>query len=192
MLSIVNQLKSKDISLDDAINSGKLPDHILHTFACDCAERALIRERKKEREPDPRSWEAIRVKRLWIEGKSSNEELDVAWAAAWSAARDAARYAAWAAAWAAAWSAARDAAWSAAWDAAWDAAWAAALDAAGYAALDAARKKERSWQKEHLLAMIEQYQTTRSSLLSTLLQRANNLTITIPQWQKESEDVLYS
>ena len=86
----------------------------LRLLACCFAETALYCERNAGREPDERSWEAIRVSRLFTEGKATKEELaaaraaawDAAWAAravagaAWAAAGDAAR-AAWAAAWAA-------------------------------------------------------------------------------------------
>ena len=68
--------------------------NLLHEFACWCAERALRAERKAGRVPDKRSWEAIRVKRRWLKGKATDEEL----AAAWDAARDAAGAAARAAA----------------------------------------------------------------------------------------------
>ena len=64
-------------------------ERILHEFACWCAEGALKAERKAGREPDPRSWEAIKVKRRWLEGKATDKEL--------AAARAAARAAAWAA-----------------------------------------------------------------------------------------------
>jgi len=69
MLSIAEKLRKGEISLEDAINSGKIPDNILHNFSCDCAERALLRERNAGREPDPRSWKAIRIKRRWIKGE---------------------------------------------------------------------------------------------------------------------------
>ena len=88
----------------------------LHEFACWCAEAGLKREREAGREPDKRSWDAIRVKRRWLRGLASDKELDAArdaaWDAAWATARarDAARAAAWAAARDAAWAAARDAA----------------------------------------------------------------------------------
>ena len=59
-------------------------------FACDCADRALARIAS----PDPRSIEAVRVARLYADGKATAEELDAArdaaWAAAWAAARAAA------------------------------------------------------------------------------------------------------
>jgi len=60
----------------------------LRLFACDCAERALRRERKARREPDARSWEAIKVARRYARGLATAEEL-AAGDAAWAAARDA-------------------------------------------------------------------------------------------------------
>ena len=71
--------------------------NLLHEFACWCAERALRAERKAGREPNKRSWEAIHVKRRWLKGKASDEELGAARAtrAAGAAAKDA--WAAWAA-----------------------------------------------------------------------------------------------
>src|SRR5574343_428586 len=94
-----------------------IPDRELHLLACDFAEKVL------HLTDDPRCAEAIRVKRLWVDGKATNSALDAALAAALDAARAAAR----AAAWDAARDAARDAAWAAARAAAWDAARAAQL-----------------------------------------------------------------
>ena len=65
-------------------------EELLHEFACRCAVRAL----KIAKVTDERSWNAIKVKRLWIAKKASDSELDAARAAAWAAARDAARDAA--------------------------------------------------------------------------------------------------
>lgn len=84
-----------------------------HLFACRTATRALKRIRKSGQEPDKRSWNAIAVKRRWLDGKASDEELSAARYSAMDAAMDAARYAARSAAW----YAARSAAWDAAWDA---------------------------------------------------------------------------
>ncbi len=81
----------------------------LHLFACDVATTALEAERAAGREPDSRSWEAVRVKRAWLAGEATDAARAAAWAAAWAAAG--------AAAGAAARAAARDAAWDAAWDA---------------------------------------------------------------------------
>ena len=112
---------------------------LLHTFACDVAEKALD---KYGGDVDLRSRKAIEVKRKWLKGEARDDELHVARAAAWDAAR--------AAAWAAEWETARAAAWAAAWDAvraAEDAAGAAAGAAAWAAAGDAAwdEAREAAW-----------------------------------------------
>ncbi len=113
--------------------------------------------------PDPRSINAIAVKRRWIAGEATDEELAAAEADAWAAAEAAARVAAWAAARAAAetaWAAAR-AEETAAW-AAWDAAWVAALAAraaqdASWDAQDAAAAAARNAQVDMLTQMLREY-----------------------------------
>lgn len=65
-------------------------DRILYEAACVFATRALMRERKAGREPDKRSWAAIKVKRAWLKGEATDAELAAAWAAARAAALDAA------------------------------------------------------------------------------------------------------
>ena len=107
-------------NLIDARNAEK----VLRTWGCDCAERAL----KRVKVEDKRSWAAIKVARLYNEGKATKEELAAAGVAAWAA--GAAGAAAWAAAGAA----------RASWDARWAAAW---------ASLDAGAAEVR-WQKRHL------------------------------------------
>src|SRR5690606_392190 len=86
---------------------------VLHEFALWCAERALTREREAGREPNPRAWAALEVKRRWLEGAATDEELVAAWGSAFDAV--------------AGWSSAFNVV--AAWDAAFDAV-AAARDAA--------------------------------------------------------------
>lgn len=93
---------------------------LLDKFACEVAEETL----RKHGVTDERSWNAIKVKREWVDGKATNEELEAACSAAWAAAWDAAGNAACSAARAAAWAAAREAAWAAAREAARAAAWA--------------------------------------------------------------------
>jgi len=143
------------------LHDGVLPDKMLRLFACDCAERALTREREAGREPDVRSWEAVQVSRRFANGQATHEELSAARAAAASAAAyadDAATSAAYAAAYAA------DAATSAAYvaraatDTARAATYAAAYadDAATRAAYAAAYAAERRWQVEHLVNMIQE------------------------------------
>lgn len=81
-----------------------LDERSLRLFAADCAESAL----SVANVTDERSWDAVRVARLFAVGAASNADLAAAWAA-WAAG------AAGAAAWAAAWDAAR-AAGAAVWD----------------------------------------------------------------------------
>jgi hypothetical protein len=143
-------------------------DQLLRMFACDCAERALLREREAGREPDQRSWDAVAVARSYTEGKATSGELDAVRDAAGAAARDAARAAARDAAWAAARAAARDAAGAvsraasraaagaAARAGAWDAARAAAWDAAWDADWDAAWDAETEWQTQRLIQLLEE------------------------------------
>lgn len=69
---------------------------VLHEFACWCAEQALLADRKRGREPDKRSWAAVRTKRRWLAGKATDMDLAAAWDAA-GAAAGAAEAAAWAA-----------------------------------------------------------------------------------------------
>lgn len=89
-------LRLEEVSAEDrlwaVLREEFVPAHILHEFVCRCAEEAL----RKAGVTDDRSWNAIRVKRLWIEGKATDTEL----AAARAAAQAAACAAAWAAAWA--------------------------------------------------------------------------------------------
>ena len=137
-----------------------IPAPILHEFACRCAEDALSRIDN----PDPRSINAIAIKRRWIAGEATDEELAAARTAAWAAqaaAQDAARTAARAAvrvartaAWAAQ-AAAQDAARTAA-RATWTAA-RAAVRVARTAAQDAAEAAARNAQVDMLTQMLREY-----------------------------------
>ena len=106
----INKDDTKQVSATRKLLAAKDVSKELRLFACDCAERALKRERKAGREPDERSWKAIIVSRLYANGEANLQELAAAWVAAWAA--GAAAWAAGDAAWAAAW-AAGDAAWAA-------------------------------------------------------------------------------
>ena len=111
-----------------------IPAPILHEFACRCAEDALSRIDN----PDPRSINAIAIKRRWIAGEATDEELAAARTAAWAAqaaAQDAARTAAWAT-----WTAAR-----------------AAVRVARTAAQDAAEAAARNAQVDMLTQMLREY-----------------------------------
>ena len=70
------------LGLADAIWAMRsLPGHDREwrLYACDCAERALLREREAGREPDPASWSAVEVSRRFAVGEAAEEELAVAY-----------------------------------------------------------------------------------------------------------------
>ena len=120
----------KYVSHSCTIVSAVSAEKILRTWGCDCAERAL----KQAKITNEQSWNAIKIARLYNEGKATKEELSAAGSAAESAAWSAARSAAGSAEWSAAGSAAESAAWS--------------------AAESVARSAETEWQKLHLEELI--------------------------------------
>jgi hypothetical protein len=93
----------QEIPVDDrfwaVLREDLIPSKILHEFACREAHRALMAERKAGREPDPRSWAAIQIKRQWLRDAATDAQLAAALSAVWSvawlvaceAARDVAR-----------------------------------------------------------------------------------------------------
>ena len=91
---------------------------VLHEFAIWCAEQALA----LIDEPDARSVEALKVKRQWLDGKATDDELTVARDAAWGATWGASGKSAWSATWGASGKSASTAAWAAAgpWRGGWD------------------------------------------------------------------------
>ena len=147
-------LALEEVSADDrlwaVLREDFLSKNTLYEFALLCAEHALTIAKVT----DKRCWNVIKVKRAWMRGEASDDELDTARVAARYAARDAARYAANDAAWAAVWAsvqdAAQDAAQAAAWVVAWYAAWAAARKVKGRKGYS----HERAWQIETLKWLI--------------------------------------
>ena len=134
---------------------------VLIRWACDCAERALLREREAGREPDIHSWKAVEVARQYAQGDfgvnaahATTTNVYAAAAAAHAAAAAATAadaHAAYAAA-----SAAAYAAYGAAY-AAVAAYAAAAYAAAAYAARstdDAVTNAEIEWKRKHLDKMM--------------------------------------
>ena len=84
-------LDLEDVNANDrlwaVLREAFLPRMLLHEFGCRCAEWAL----SFVDNPDPRSVEAIRVKRRWIDGEATCGELYDAWRdaqSAWLGARD--------------------------------------------------------------------------------------------------------
>ena len=118
-----------------------IPTPILHEITCRCAEDVLSRIDG----PDPRSINAIVVKRRWIAGEATDEELAAAEADADVAARVAAEAGA----------RAEEADAQAAWDATWVAA-RAARDAS-WDAQDAAEAAARNAQVDMLTQMLREY-----------------------------------
>lgn len=113
-------------------------------FAADCAVRALIRARESGREPDPRSWEAVRVTRDVALGTATLKELRVAQFASLSASR------------AAAWSRTQS---SSAARSAWFAA--ATWDASAFSAAKAAKAAEDTLSNSGFVAEERQAQVRR-------------------------------
>jgi hypothetical protein len=110
-----------------ALRDDWIPGRTLHEFAIWCAEEAL----KLVDTPDPRSVAALEVKRKWLDGQATNEELAAAEAARAAAAGDAA-------------------------EAAVGAARAAAAGAARAAAAGAARAAAADAQRAHLVEMLKE------------------------------------
>lgn len=127
------EIKQKEEKkMRDMLQEGVLPTRTLHEFALWCAEEALA----KAEVGDERCWNALKVKRLWLEGAATDNELAAARDAARAATRDIAK---------AARAAARDAAMAAARDAAEVAARVAAQDAARVATWIAKSAGEAAW-----------------------------------------------
>jgi len=59
-----------------------IPNELRQRFTCDLAEKALLQQRASGIEPDKASWRAIQLKRLWLDGKASEEDVQQAWEAA--------------------------------------------------------------------------------------------------------------
>lgn len=102
---VVRHMREGAYLLRFAIDTGVFPEALLHTFACDCAQRALLWDKHYEVDTDKNCWKATGIKRLWIEKKKEKDELagihktvrkiaeetdnPAAWAAAWASAEQA-------------------------------------------------------------------------------------------------------
>lgn len=160
----------------------KIPDHLLHTFACDCAERALRRSRQIGITPDPRSLEALRYKRLFIEGKCSEQALRYAFYAAQDAARSVYKVA-------------RDASYAAmnaALEEARESAYAVSRDALCDAARHGLKQEEILWQVDQINRILTEFMFKRESLLLLLRQRnVQQQDGTLARFQRHLEEVLF-
>jgi hypothetical protein len=146
--------KSKFDSLNDLfwliLREEFISEENLHKIAI-YAAKLVLPIFEKEYPDDKRPRQAIKAKEMWLKGKISDGELDIARDAAWDAIRNAVRDAASAAAGTAArttaWATARAAAWATARAATWTAARAATWTAAGAAAREKTYKKIISYIK---------------------------------------------
>ncbi|MGD8305183.1 MAG: hypothetical protein PVF17_00890 [Ignavibacteria bacterium] len=175
-VSVLEILKSK-IPTSDILWLVFCPDFIeekiLHELSIIFATRALKQERKAGREPHPDSWKAIKMKKKWLAGKATDEELRAAESAAWSAEKLASEVA-WESLWSASTSAVRAAAVSASYSAsrsayrsAVESAWFAAVSASESALESAsisspkltieilAKRKEQKWQIKQIIRLLE-------------------------------------
>lgn len=197
-------------ALEAALSHAPLPGHLLHHFAIECAERALLREECAGREPSTRCWEALHVKRRWIEGKSpekerqaaqSNVEKQVFYCFAEDMYSTAyASYAATAAVSSAAMPGVVFAVESNAvnW-AAEAAAAAAAARAAGQCSRHQLRKvwedaleHEAEWQCQRLTEMIQRAQQVHLQLRALLQHRQQQLSHRVNHWQEQMEQALFA
>jgi len=178
------------------------PPSVQRHFACDCAERALLGEVAAGKDPLRASWLAVRVARLFAEGRATEGDLRKAYKAAriaaycmdWVVNRKS--YAAERAYWAA------QAAYSAAMLFADNAAICAA-DTLGEWAIwtveegvgrkkeaREAREKVKAWQVAHLRLLIEQHEQARSTLLLCFRERGARMQAA-PSFAKNLEEALF-
>jgi len=52
-----------------------IPDEVLHIFACDCAERALLSEQTVEISIQEQAFAGLEIKRSWLKGLATDQEL---------------------------------------------------------------------------------------------------------------------
>ncbi len=190
MLSIAEKLRDEQITVWDAVDSGKIPEHILHTFACDCAERFIEKERKQRREIPPEAETAIDVKRRWIEDPAKYAEgLELAQDMVLNYAKivrtqedneyERGRHLAWLA-----WDASKKDAMQAARDTlnTYNAAWTWRYSLPSY---------EFVWMIDHLTSLLMDYEIEQHKVILLLYKRALTIQQAFPTWQSELEDGLY-
>lgn len=158
----------------EVISHAKLPGHLLHHFACDCAARALTQARLYHGQLKPLLEQAINAKRAWIEGtqnahelhhyhqhlKQRSEELplvrqkQLALTVSWTMSL-------------------------------------APPVAARYASRYVFQEAERDWHCRQLIHLIEQLQHIQSRLLRLLKHREREAKGTLAYWQTSYEEPLF-
>jgi hypothetical protein len=133
-----------------------LPDDLLHTFATDCAQRALELEKKRGRDAYASVWEVLKAKRRWNRGDAPDRVVDSAFDVAHRAIGYRELHARSATALETAIDAMLEAANHDPVDAVNGAAWAAARSFA-IATKEASGAAERRWQMERLATLCEMW-----------------------------------
>lgn len=197
--------------LEAALSFAPLPWSLLHHFAVDCAERSLLREECAGREPSQRCWEALHVKRRWIEQKASEHERNAAQLAVEREVfycfeediytKEHARYAATAAVAAASHHGAVFGVEANAANWAMDAAAAAITARASQSShmlrhelhqrWKQAQEEEALWQCQQLARRLAMTQRARSQLFGVLLQRKQRQNRHVQQWHLHLEEALF-
>jgi len=195
LIEMAEKLRDGRINFYTAIYSKVIPDSILHHFGCDCAERALKGNKGFITESQQASWEAVKVKRRWIDGLVGDEELDEARETAHRAAYQAEDWGSNKAACKSAYMTTHVEVYIAVSWTAEDAAESAEHRAANSEEYEEAYNEEREWQRNHLADLIEEYLSEKSLFLSLLSRRSIQLRkqeeISIPLWQVETEEIFY-
>lgn len=196
-LELVRALCDGQLSLTDAIYSGRIPDPVLHHFACDCAERALLQTRtagrgglrrrlfrlfSRTKEVELQLWEALHAKRRWLEAELGDDAFARQSASlkrllsglAWHLEGDAAISVN-----CAMMRDAKDAAWCAAWYAVGVTPWLENMD------------DERQWQRKKLASLTEQCLHTRVHLLHLLKNHQETLGSSLQRHQQAMEEALF-
>ena len=138
------------------------------------------------------AWQAVKIKRLWVEGRVTDDELHEA---AWKVVNISYRYRS--VYWASQIGAAPSAYWSCLRSADRPSHWKVAKTRSpGHSIYWSFHREEKQKNINHLIFLIEEYMATQLSLLSILIKRKEQLRIqlevAVPVWQKETEDYFYS
>lgn len=162
------------------------PSHIQRHFACDCAERALLRFNLM----DARLWNIAKISRLFAEGKATDKQLSLGWEMAQSIILGipvedsvAAYYAVRNTAQIDAKFAARDTSWACSWG--------ITIFTERYSDKDLARIQEIEWQMEHMWSLLAAYDEARLLLLSALLSRAESIKPVFEQYAQSLEEKVF-
>ncbi len=190
---VTDRIRSHQMTTIEAVHCDLLPDHLLQYFMCDIAQKVLQSSEDDGFRYHSALHDALRIQREWIEGKRTASDVIeayrilVSWIAhhkhygTYSKQYNTMQYVLYAV--------------EIRTDLVPLTKQITNLITFNITRLEfrngQSLNKTEVWQREHLLELIEQYQASRSSLLSVLLQREEQLAIMVPRWQEETSDALY-